>query len=139
MPNKLPNVLKGRIEDDSLSLAIDMGFDHFAVIEVTECVDEKTMKVEPAVQRMIERAGSYTEYVPRSNGIRIIGLSFGPPVELDCRGESDDSSHFLISIYRNCDRWVDISGRPIVDKPLRNIDKLIDELMADMRKYVCLR
>jgi hypothetical protein len=76
-----------RLTGDDLSLAIDMQMDNFGVIEVTGCVDEKTMKVVPAVQRLIERADTYIEYVPRSDGIRIIGISFGECIDLDCLGE----------------------------------------------------
>ena|SRR5215510_9724412 len=136
---KLPKVLKDEIGDDELSLAIDMGFGILAVIEITGCVEEETMKVEPAIQRLIERAGTYTEYVPRSEGVRIIGRSFGQPIDLDCDGSSPDLTDFTISIYHDCDRWVDISGMPILDKPFRNIEKLIDELLAEMKQRICLR
>jgi hypothetical protein len=136
IPSKLPKVLRDAIDDDVLSLAIDMN-DMHAVIEIAGCVDPKTMKVDPAVQRLIERAGSYTEYVPRSDGIRIIGRSFGEAIDLDCDGDSSDSD-FTISIYRNCDRWVDISGIPIVEKRFSNIDKLIDELMEETQLHLYL-
>jgi|SRR5882672_170758 len=140
MPNKLPKVLRDELDDEDLSLAIDMGFDIYAVIEITGCVDPKTMKVVPAVQRLIARADSYTEFVPRSDGIRIIGLSYGgKTIDLDCHGDSSDSADVTISIYRNCDRWVDISGIPIHDNPLRNITKLIDELVSEMENYVYLK
>src|SRR5215510_1350878 len=52
----LPKVLRDEIGDDDFSLAIDIGMDTFAVIEVTGCVDGETMKVVPTVQRLIERA-----------------------------------------------------------------------------------
>ena len=137
--SKLPKVLRDEIGDDDFSLAIDMGFDTFAVIEITECVDEDTMKVHPAVQGLIERADTYAEYVHRCGGVRIIGRSLGPPIDFDFDGDSADLADFTISIYRNCDRWVDISGIPIVDKPFGNIEKLIDELMADIEKYLYLK
>jgi hypothetical protein len=35
IPSKLPKVLRDEIRDDDFSLAIDMGDDTFAVIEVT--------------------------------------------------------------------------------------------------------
>jgi hypothetical protein len=61
VPSKLPKVLREEIEDDDdLSLALDMGLGTFVVIEITECVNEKTMKVIPSVQRLINRADSYT-------------------------------------------------------------------------------
>jgi hypothetical protein len=78
--------------------------DYFAVIEVTDCVDEETMKVERTVQRLIERADSYTEYVNRDygiHGIRIIGRSSGPPVDIACSGRSADSAHFTVRIHRD--------------------------------------
>jgi len=134
----LPKVLRDEIGDDDFSLAIDIGMDTFAVIEVTGCVDGETMKVVPTVQRLIDRAGTYTEYVPRSDGIRIIGRSFGECIDLDCDGDSPDLPDFTISIYHACDRWVDISGIPILDKPFRNIEKLIDELMEEMQLHLHL-
>jgi|SRR5215510_4138681 len=97
------------------------------------------MKVEAAVQRLIDRAGSYTEFVPRSDGIRIMGLSYGgPSIDIHCRGQSSESVNLTISIHRNCDRWVDISGIPLFDEPFRNIEKLVGELMADMEEYLYL-
>jgi hypothetical protein len=132
IPDKLPKTLRDEIDDDELSLAIDMGMSTYAVIEITGCVDEETMKVTPAVQRLMDRVPTYTEYVPRSEGIRIIGRSFGQPIELDCLGSGPDLGELTISIYHLCDRWVDISGIPIVDRPFRNIEKLIDELVAAM-------
>jgi hypothetical protein len=137
--NELPKVLRDEIDDDDFSLAIDMGMDTFAVIEVTGCVDEETMKVAPAVQRLIERADTYTEYVPRSEGIRIIGRSFGQAIDLDCDCESSDLADFTISIYHDCDRWVEISGIPMIHKPFRNIEKLIEELVAEMKKCIHLK
>ena len=130
-------MLRDAIDDDVLSLAIDMN-DMHAVIEITGCVHPKTMNVAPAVQRLIERAGSYTEYVPRSEGIRIIGRSFGQTIDLDCDGDSSDLADFTVSIYRRCDRWVAISGIPIVDRPFRNIDGIIDELMEEMQLHLHL-
>ena len=140
VPDKLPKAFKDNIDNDDLSLAIDMALSNFAVIEVTGCVDEQTMKVEPAVQRLIERAGTYVEFVPRSDGIRIIGLTYcGKSTDLHCRGQSFDSANFTISIHRNCDRWVDISGIPLLDKPFRKIDELIDELIAEIAECIFLR
>ena len=133
---KLPKVLKDEIGEDELSLAIDLGFGNLAVIEITGCVHEETMKVEPTVQRLIERADTYTEYVPWSDGIRIIGRSFGQAVNLDCRGETSDSTVFTISINHDCDRWVDFSGIPILDKRFRNIERLIDELLAEKQECI---
>jgi hypothetical protein len=45
---------------------------------------------------------------------------------------------FAITIHRNCDRRVDISGLPIVEKRFSNIDKLIDELMEEMQLHLYL-
>jgi hypothetical protein len=138
IPNKLPKILRGEIDDDDLSLAIDMGFESYAVIEITGCVDEETMKVKPAVQRLIERARTYAEYVPRSDGVRIIGRSCGQPLELDCVGRGPGFVDCTISMYYHCDRWVDISGIPIVELPFRNIEKLIDELLTKMKGCIYL-
>ncbi len=49
------------------------------------------------------------------------------------------AARITFSIHRNCDRWVPISGLPIVDKRFANIDKLIDELMAHMEQCLYLK
>jgi hypothetical protein len=78
--------------------------------------------------------------MPLSDGIRIIGLSYGGcPIDLGCSAESPDSAELTISIHRSCDRWVPISGLQIVDKRFANIDKLIDELMECMEQWLRLR
>lgn len=137
MWSKLPQALKEELEEDCLSLAIDMKDNH-AVIEITDCVRDG--KVDPAVQRLINRARSYAERIPSSDGVRIIGLSYdSSPVDLGCCAESPDSSELTISIHRNCDRWVPISGLPIVDKRFENVDELIDELVAHMQQCLRLR
>ena len=89
------------------------------------------------MQQLIDRADTYTEYVPRCDGIRIIGeVSVGGPVtEIECATENVGVH---VSVYRNCDRWVDLSGIPIVDKPLRHIDDLISELAGGTRPYIDL-
>jgi hypothetical protein len=42
IPGKLPKFLKGEIQDFQLSLAIDLESDYFAVIEITDCVEEES-------------------------------------------------------------------------------------------------
>jgi hypothetical protein len=138
MWSKLPKALKEDLDEECLSLAIDID-DLHAVIEITGCVNGKTGKVDRAVQRIIDRAESYAEQMPHHDGIRIIGRTYGgSPIDLGCCAESPDWSEMTISIYRNCDRWVPISGLPIVNKRFENLDKLIDELMARMEDRLYL-
>ena len=92
IPSKLPKVLRDEIDDDDLSLAVDMGMDTFAIIEVTGCVDERTMKVKPAVHRLIERAGTYTEYVPRSEEFESSGGHSDELSMLTARGRAPIST-----------------------------------------------
>ena len=133
---KIPKNLAGSFEMDDFSLAVDCGYG-LGVIEATECFDDKTQKVtNEGIQRLIDRADTYTEYVPRRSGIRIIGqVHPGHVTEIDCATDNPD---VLLSVYRNCDRWVDISGIPIVDKPLRHICNLINEIEGDMGSYIYL-
>jgi hypothetical protein len=77
-------------------------------------------------------------FVPRSEGVRIIGRSFGRPIDLDCDAMTAGLADFTISIYHLCDRWVDISGMPIVDKPFRNIENLIDKLLTEIKECIYL-
>jgi hypothetical protein len=134
---ELPKALRDNIDEDSLSLAIDMAEANIAIIEITGCVDTKTMKVDAAVQRLIDRAGSYTEFVPGSDGIRIMGLShYGDSIDLHCHGEGSELVNLAISIHYKCNRLVGISGMPLVDEPFRNVENLIEELKANMYLYL---
>jgi hypothetical protein len=136
--NKLSCVLRELIDEDCLSFAINVKYG-VAVIEVVNCVNTKTGKVEHAIQSLIDRAGTYTEYVPRTAGIRIIGMADGQPIDLDCGLERSDSSSSTISIRRNCDRWVEVSGIPIVDDVFSEIDELIEQLVASIGKRIYLK
>jgi hypothetical protein len=134
---KLPKSLMSFAKNEWLSLAVDCGWG-VGVIEITECFDDETQTVkDKGVQKLIDRADTYTEYVQRCGGIRIIGVvqGGGPVTEIECATENDDVH---VSVYRNCDRWVDLSGIPIVDKPLRHIDDLISEHAGGTRPYIYL-
>jgi hypothetical protein len=136
--NDLPEALKGPIAEDSFSLALD-ATDHVGVIEITCCYDaEKKQVTVPEVERLIARADTYVEYVPRCDGVRIIGVAYGKSVELDLMCIVEDAADCSMSIYRNCDRWVDVSGIPIVDKELGNVDRLIDGLVSDTKSALVL-
>jgi hypothetical protein len=90
---------------------------------------------------LIEQFNSYTEYVPGTNGIRIIGLSFEEScrLEIKCVIKSDDSNDLhTLSIYRCCDRWTDISGIQIFDRPLEEIDSPLNELIAKPGRFFSL-
>jgi hypothetical protein len=131
---KLPKPLTDGIDKDCFSLAVDCI--DLAVIEVAGCVYEK---LDLSIERLIERADSYTEYFPRSEGIRIIGYSYGHlPLEMNYVLETSDCANTTLSIYRCCDRWVDISGIPIYDRPFANIDSTINDLLAKTRSYLRL-
>ena len=130
--NQLPKSLKDSIEHDSISLALDNY--ELAVIEVTQCYDAKKKEILPlAVRHLIERADTYVECAPTFDGVRVIGWANGITVEVDCDGPDDTS----ISIYRNCLRWVEISGIVIVDKPLRVIDDIVDHLVDKLKLSPC--
>jgi hypothetical protein len=87
MWSKLPKALKEDLDEECLSLAIEID-DLHAVIEIIGCVNSKTGKVDRAVQRIIARAESYVERMPRHDGIRIIGCSYGgSPIDLGCCAE----------------------------------------------------
>ena len=62
------------------------------------------------------------------------------PAPASCQNSSKArSKNFRVRIYRNCGRWVSISGIPIHDKPLNDVEKVIDELISDMQKHLYLR
>jgi hypothetical protein len=124
--------------ENNLSLIINVH--HFVVIEVSECVYDE---IDPPIRMLIEQFNSYTEYVPRTDGIRIIGYSEqnpeSCPLEIKCVIESGrfNDSHTL-SIYRCCDRWTEISGIPIFDRPVEEIDGPINELIAKPGRFFSL-
>jgi hypothetical protein len=130
--NQLPKALKGSIDPDAISLALDNY--EFAIIEISQCYDQKKKEIAPpAVRRLVERADTYVEYAPLLDGVRIIGWATGKTADLTVYGPDDTG----IWIYRNSDRWVDISGIVIVDKPLRFIDDVVDDLLDEMKPSLC--
>jgi hypothetical protein len=140
--NGLPSQLTD-LDDDTFSLAVDCD-DDLGVIEITNCYNwEKKECNQPEVKRLVEQFDTYAEYVPRCEGVRIIGHAFyhGGPAEKDGHLLSNDfemtESH--ISVYRNSDRWVDISGMVIEDKTMRVIDPQINKLLSKTLKMFYLR
>jgi hypothetical protein len=133
---ELPLPLRN-LDDDcgTFSLAIDCD-DELGVIEITSCYDwEKKEFYRPEARRLVEQFDTYAEYIPRCEGVRIIGHSYyhhGGPTEEGGHLLSNDfgMTDSVISVYRNSDRWVDISGMAIEDKTLRNIDQQIDKLLS---------
>jgi hypothetical protein len=128
--------LKECFTENNLSLAINMY--HLVVIEVSQCVHEE---IDLPIRMLIEQFNSYTEYVPRTNGIRIIGYSFKEtcPLEIECVIRSSHSNDLhTLSIYRCCDRWTVVSGIPIFDRPVEEIDGPINELIAKPGRFFSL-
>lgn len=135
---KYPRHLMEWFTENNLSLAINHHC--LAVIEVPECVHKK--KIDRPIDTLIDQFDSYTEYVPRMNGIRIMGISFENSCHLENRCVIDSSpskeSHRL-SIFRCCDRWTDISGIQLLDRPLRELDLWINELIANPLRFFSWR
>jgi hypothetical protein len=129
----LPSAPTDGIESDSFSLAFYCG--DLAVIEIECCFNEQ---IDPYVRRFIDQADSYTEYVPRSEGIRIIGYSLQKhsPLETISALETPACLRSTLSIYRCCHRWINISGIAILDQPFSYIDDTIDELLARTGNYL---
>jgi hypothetical protein len=95
--------------------------------DLDNCIDESG-NVEPAAQRLIERAGSYVERSPSERGFHIFGIGSGPRIN---RKQSVPGANGMqIEIARKAEKYFTITGDIWSDLagPLVNFDALAEEI-----------
>jgi hypothetical protein len=103
--------------------------DHGA-IDLDKCREPKTEALQPWAQKMVNDAptDAYVEVTVSGTGLRIIGTT---------QGEKLHKKPGLFELYRSCERYITVSGLALNgrgDKPLPNIDALLDGLTETKKK-----
>jgi hypothetical protein len=100
-------------------------------LDIDKCRDKVTGAIAPEALAIINRAQSYTEITPSGTGLRVIGTGSGDRLQ---RKQKIPGSTVEVESYRNCARYITISGNRLPDTPVRmtGIDKVIDAVVAEL-------
>src|SRR5215467_6310557 len=98
--------------------------------DVDDCRDSVTGKLDPWADDLVKRCGSYCEVTPSKKGIRIIGRTSGPKVQR--KFPVPGASGVSVELYRDCERFITVSGNQVGDAGLANIDAPFDALLAEL-------
>lgn len=91
--------------------------------------DSVTGKLNPWAESLVKRCGSYCEITPSGKGIRIIGKTSGPKVQR--KFPVPGANGVSVELYRDCERFIAVSGNQIGDSGLTDIDAPFDALLAE--------
>jgi hypothetical protein len=99
--------------------------------DIDDCRNPKTGEIDPIAMSLVNRANSYTEITVSGTGLRIIGIGSDRYMN---RKQKIDGSKVSIESYRNCERYITISGMVLdgTSLQLTNIDSLIDEVVVEL-------
>jgi hypothetical protein len=105
----------------------------FDVVDLDHCLDSESGQVDPWAQEWLTKAnGSYVEMTPSGEGLRIIGGTNPNSAEKLHRKwpVKDGREKAAIEIYRNCERYITITGVQLGEcKELSRID-LLEQIKA---------
>jgi hypothetical protein len=101
----------------------------FSAFDVDDCIDDEG-NLEPAAQRLVERAGSYSEITPSGNGLRIFLKSKGPKVHR--KQAVPNANGMSLETYRNCERFITVTGNGLPGTPVAIADDngVLDEVVS---------
>jgi hypothetical protein len=103
----------------------------FSAFDADDCRDAAG-NLEPAAQRLIDRAKSYTEVTPSGTGLRIYLKSTGCKVHR--KQAVPNANGMSLETYRNCERFITVTGNPLPGTPAEIaddhglLDAVVDEL-----------
>jgi putative DNA primase/helicase len=98
--------------------------------DLDHCRDAGSGTLHEWAQRLVERCGSYVEITPSHEGIRILGTGSGQKIHRKF-SVADGAS---IEVYRNCERFITVTGDQISPTPdrLADIDAVADQIVAEL-------
>jgi putative DNA primase/helicase len=99
-----------------------------AAFDIDKCRDPATGQIHSWAQRLIEKAGSYTEITPSGTGLRIIGYAKGEHLHRKLPVIDGVSCE----LYRRAKRYITVSGEVYSDRPLADIDDVLDATLAEL-------
>jgi hypothetical protein len=103
-----------------------------AALDLDDCRNPSTGTIEPAAQRLVDRASSYVEVTPSKCGLRVIGLGNGK--ELHKKRSVPGANGMSIEFYRRASRFITVTGQElgISATKLTDIDALMDDIFAKL-------
>lgn len=103
-----------------------------SAFDIDDCRDSVTGAIHPVAKALVDRAGSYSEVTVSGTGLRIIGT--GSDRHMHTKKTKVNGSAVSIEAYRNCERYITLSGLQLDDTPQRmnDIDALIDDVVAEL-------
>jgi hypothetical protein len=125
------NVVAGKVDGIGFCLFET----NICAFDIDDCRDLATGEIDPAALALIRRCGAtYVEKTVSGTGLRIIGLGGTTYVN---RKQKINGSKVSIESYRNCARYITISGMTLDGvKPnipdLGDIDALITDVVAEL-------
>jgi hypothetical protein len=100
-------------------------------LDLDDCRNKETSELHPWARDKITLAQSYVEVTPSGEGVRIIGLASGKPIQR--KFIVPNGNGVSCEPYRRTVRYITISGQQIGDgAELGNIDALIDDVVAEL-------
>jgi hypothetical protein len=116
-------------EADGIGLCLP---NSLAAFDLDDCIDPASGKIEPAAQRLVERASSYTEITPSGTGLRILLTATGSKVHR--KQVVPNANGMSIETYRRAERYITITGNalPTSMMELADGDALIDDVVAKL-------
>ena len=116
---------------DGVGFAV-LGADDIGAFDLDDCRNAQSGDLEPAAQRLISRADSYTEITPSDSGLRIILKAKGS--ELHRRQDVPNANGMVVETYRRCNRFITVTGNALPGTPdqLADGDALLDDIVAKL-------
>jgi P4 family phage/plasmid primase-like protien len=101
-----------------------------AAFDIDHCRNSETGHLHPWAEKVMGKAASYTEVTPSETGIRIIGRATGDKLSYKRTVGEGVSCEF----YRKATRYITITGDHIWNRPLANIDEVLDTAYAELNE-----
>lgn len=128
---QLSPTLTSAIHKQKLILSVSALVTGSSLATIWFIIPGETQEIDPRIQELVQRIGSYTEIGPNpygySNDLRIIGYADGDDVQRE-----HHRGVYSVMVDRRRGLDVPIGGQPYLDVPLINIDPAIDKLVAEI-------
>src|SRR6516165_9595365 len=105
---------------------------NLGVFDADDCRNSGNGALEPAAERLVKRANTYTEITPSGTGLRIIGVCHGAKIH---RKQSVPNANGMsIESYRKAERYITVTGDalPGTTSQLTDIDALMDDVVSKL-------
>jgi hypothetical protein len=105
---------------------------NLGVFDADDCRNSGNGALEPAAERLVKRANTYTEITPSGTGLRIIGVCNGAKIHR--KQVVPNANGMSIESYRKAERYITVTGDalPGTTSQLTDIDALMDDVVAKL-------